>query len=406
MRVHGPVDDLQTRVGSQVGRVETRESKSPEALIEEARQHQRRRRMCTLVAVLAVVLGVIAGLTFTGGSGGPRPRAVTSTKPGAKHPSAPITKGSVPSVTSDQCAGKPQLYFANANGVWLLTDTGAIASTIDGGHQWTTFYGGPDCILSFDFLDLKNVWVLAAQASSPMVLHTSNGGRTWTSAPEPNGTTLASIDFVSPTSGWAVTTTGHLMQSLNGGENWQPVAAPANVATLCGDSDGTWLGLNNGEIVSQPTGASSWTQSLVVSQVPKPIPTLTNVDQPPDLGCFGETVWVLYTFSCGAGSCWYQVERSLDSGARWVVATPTLSGDSYLALGGVTSPTDAWFTAGNLVEGDPHSLVVTADAGSTFYQSAIYPHSGSTPIKDYGIAFDSALRGWAIVSLITQDGHS
>ena len=42
---------------------------SPEALIEEARQHQRRRRLWVVIAVLAVASAVIIGLLVSGGSG-------------------------------------------------------------------------------------------------------------------------------------------------------------------------------------------------------------------------------------------------------------------------------------------------------------------------------------------------
>jgi hypothetical protein len=59
-----------------------------QVLFEEAQRRRRRRRLWTMAAVLTVNTVVVAGLTFTGSSGGPRPRAVTSTKPSVRPPVA------------------------------------------------------------------------------------------------------------------------------------------------------------------------------------------------------------------------------------------------------------------------------------------------------------------------------
>ena len=54
---------------------------SPEALIEEARQHQRRRRMWFVAIVLAVVSAVVFGLVLSGGTGVRKPLAAGSGNP-------------------------------------------------------------------------------------------------------------------------------------------------------------------------------------------------------------------------------------------------------------------------------------------------------------------------------------
>jgi len=381
---------------------------SPEALIEEARQRQRRRRLTVVIAVLVLASGVVIGLTSIGGSGGPRPRALTSNKLRAKHSTAPIPKARPETVATPPCVGNPQLDFANANDGWFAVGSGAILMTTDGGSHWTTSYRGPVCVSSFDFVNSMDGWALT---NTPIVLVTTNGGKTWATAPAPGGYTLASTDFVTPTSGWAVTTTGHLMQSVNAGESWQPVPSPTGVYTVCGEAGGlTWLTLKDGDIVAQSPGATTWTTSLLFSQVPNPGGGITgDVFGSPEIGCFGKTVWALYRFVCGAGTCQYQVERSLDGGAQWTVVTPHLAynhglGGYNLGLGGVTSLSDAWFGGGTIY--GENVLVTTNDTGATFHLS-IVDNLESAHAYLTADSFVGTSQGWAIVvSLESQNGES
>lgn len=64
----------------------TRTAQSPEALIEEARQHQRRRRLWIVVAALAIVSAVIIGLLASGGSGSTGSRPAASLGEGSRNP--------------------------------------------------------------------------------------------------------------------------------------------------------------------------------------------------------------------------------------------------------------------------------------------------------------------------------
>jgi hypothetical protein len=181
---------------------------SPEALIEEARQRARRRRLWTLVAVVTVIVGVVAGLAITGGSGGPRPRAMTSTKPRAKHAPSPVKKKTISPATSSFCGANGQMQFVNASDGWLLNGAGAILATTDQGRHWTAAYEGPDCVSSVDLLNSSDGWALTVLATlpgapeaSPTVLRTTNGGRTWVTITGPREDAFRSIDMVTPTTG-------------------------------------------------------------------------------------------------------------------------------------------------------------------------------------------------------------
>ena len=415
MRVKDPEPDQQARIESEPDVVETSTSDSPEALIEEARQHQRRRRLWFVVAVLAVALAVVAGLTFSGGSGGSKPRAVTYTKPRAKHAPTPIqkTKKNIPAASSNFCGSQPQMQFVNADDGWLYMGEGTILATTDQGQHWSTAYKGPDCVTSFDFVNPSDGWALTGVDSqerllqSSTILHTENGGRTWVSQHGPRGVGFVSIEMDTPTTGWAVSTVGQLFHSLNAGDTWQRIPSPGPIQTLsaqsltiCSDSEGTWLALKDGNIVSSLPGTTTWTPSLLKSQVPSPYGTQDSWYQTADLGCFGQTVWAEYFFGCGAGTCWGQVERSLDGGAHWE-ALPNFGTDE--SLGGVTSPTNAWFLGYAFVS--PPSVQATTDDGATFRNSLIYPQGGSQVEADV-TTFVSTSQGWAVVSLFKNEGTS
>ena len=414
MRVHDPALLVGTRDGSPDDEAAQQRPKpdSPEALIEEARQHQRRRRMWFVVVVLTVVVGVVAGLTFSGGSGGSKPRAVTSTKPRAKHSTSPVPKKTISPATSNFCGSQPQMQFVNGNDGWLYMGERTILATTDQGRHWRTAYKGPDCVTSFDFVNASDGWALTGvdsqerQLPSSTILHTENGGRTWVSQHGPRGVGFLSMDMVAPTTGWAISSVGQLFHSVNAGDTWQRIPSPGPVQTLaaqsltiCSDSDGTWLALKDGNIVSSLPGTTTWTSSLLLSQVP-PYGTNDDFYQTANLGCFGQTVWADYFFGCGAGTCWGQVERSIDGGAHWE-ALPGFGTDE--SLGGVTSTTDAWFLGYAFVRRP--SVQATTNDGSTFRNALIYPQGGPQVEADV-TTFVSASRGWAVVSLLKNEGTS
>jgi photosystem II stability/assembly factor-like uncharacterized protein len=380
---------------------------SSEALIEEARQRARRRRLWTLLAVVTVVIGVIAGFTFTGGSGGARPKAITSIKAKAKHPVTSVQKKASAPTAPKFCGGSIQTQFINGSDGWVLNGSGKVFATTDQGKHWTTSYSGPDCMSSVDFLNSSDGWALTSVEPSPdtpccslvassIILRTTNGGHTWVTLLGQKGPGYLSIDMETPTTGWAVTTGGHLLYTVDGGAAWQSVPSPGQVGSVCSDSAGTWLSLTNGDIYSQTDGSASWTQSLAFSQVPVPEGFGFRPAQPfaaPRLACSAKTVWVVFTFGCGAGNCWDTVERSLDGGSLWGTSPQY---DQYYALGGATSATDAWFVGGNINVGPTQSLVTTTDAGATFHVLTI-DNGGPLPDDLGEISFASSTQGWAIV---------
>lgn len=340
-------------------------STSPVALIEEARRRARWRRFWRASAVFLIILAALAGTDFIG-RGGDADRPRLSKNPHPNHLATRTDSTKTTGVAAVEPCGDTQEVFVNSDDGWYVAN-GRIFSTTDTGKRWVLSYQGPTCVVSVDFINAKQGWALGSpDGSAAPMLRTFNGGKSWIAMHIPGGLRGGEIQFSSPSVGWGLTTTGgRLMRSINGGQTWSALASPSGTQTMCADSDGVWLGLENGTVFSKSDKSSTWTQSIPYSQVPKPGPNYPQGPPSEYLGCFGRTVWIEYEMACGLGSCDYQVERSLDGGLHW--ATTRMRSSAFLALGGVTSSLAAWFVSWD----NNHSYVLetTTDGGASFQTS-------------------------------------
>lgn len=63
---------------------------------------------------------------------------------------------------------------------WTAFGSNAIYRTIDGGSNWTAYSGSPMGIWSISFNDILNGWAVGRQGSRGKIIHTTDGGLTWT----------------------------------------------------------------------------------------------------------------------------------------------------------------------------------------------------------------------------------
>ena len=156
--------------------------------------------------------------------------------------------------------------FPTATSVWAVGG-GRILHSTDAGVTWEiqTSLPGAD-LLSVTFADDQHGIACgtrtAAGASAPLVLVTSDGGKTWGEA-TPSGASgyLGSLSMSDADRAWIGSTTGQLWTTADGGAAWTKrvvggYGGPLAVAT----ADGTtgWVGGSAGRIWRTTNGGASW----------------------------------------------------------------------------------------------------------------------------------------------------
>ena len=72
------------------------------------------------------------------------------------------------------------------------------------------------------------------------IMHTNNGGVSWTQQKIETNNTIEGIHFTSPETGWAAGGGGTLLHTINGGNNWDfQTSATVNTLDAISMLDGT-----------------------------------------------------------------------------------------------------------------------------------------------------------------------
>src|SRR5581483_5033210 len=116
-----------------------------------------------------------------------------------------------------------------------------------------------DPMYSIEALDADHAWAVGQD----LLLATGDGGRTWTTAGEPDGGGLRVVDFVDPATGWGVTD-AHLVRTADGGRTWAAADPPCGAEAVCftGADDG-WAAMGP-TVYRSVDGAHSWVAAFTV----------------------------------------------------------------------------------------------------------------------------------------------
>jgi hypothetical protein len=107
------------------------------------------------------------------------------------------------------------VHFTDANNGWITSSFGTLLHTTDGGDTWTVEDPGTTHSLSaIHFIDSQNGWICGGNNTNASILHTSDGGTTWN--PDDPGTSdyLYGIYLTDATHGWAVGIHGHIVSTI------------------------------------------------------------------------------------------------------------------------------------------------------------------------------------------------
>ena len=256
-----------------------------------------------------------------------------------------------------------------------MSTSGRIDYTVDGGSHWRQGNGAHNAV-AIDFVDSLNGWAVTARYSGAAVtygplLHTTDGGASWSRLPVPPEGGLVTLDFTDDLVGYGLTSAGTLLFTNDRGETWRRIRTPVAISDLCfvNDLEG-WIA-GGGTIYFLNAGVL--TTSLPKSRVG----TAANLVPTPTLSCAGQTVWADYVFRIGNGNASTVLVRSLDGGTHWKVRLSewySVPGpehgsefDAYTNAFGVADSEHAWFLGSCLAcQYGEISMTRTKDGGAHF----------------------------------------
>ncbi|MDX1591206.1 MAG: YCF48-related protein [Balneolaceae bacterium] len=149
------------------------------------------------------------------------------------------------------------IFFIDENIGWAAGNN-ALIKTEDGGDNWT-LYNMPYSIWQLTFVDANTGW---AATSNGFILHTTDGGETWSEQGDNFNTCLVSIDFVSNQTGWVVGCNGIILSTTDGGLTWdeQSFAGEEYYAShFFDETNGVIIGYN-GSLRTTSDGGTTWTE--------------------------------------------------------------------------------------------------------------------------------------------------
>ena len=168
----------------------------------------------------------MSGTSPRGWITGDLPDAQSGALAGAVGGLAPVRRRAIESGKSPSFGLRTihSLKLARDGSGWLVGDAGLVLSTTDGGRSWQVPPGElPSVAAQLDCKSVatvgKHVWIAGEPGS--IVLHSADGGASWSLQTTRQTLPLDALTFVDPEHGWAVGTLGTVLATADGGRTWQ-----------------------------------------------------------------------------------------------------------------------------------------------------------------------------------------
>jgi photosystem II stability/assembly factor-like uncharacterized protein len=269
---------------------------------------------------------------------------------------------------------------------WAVGNAGTIVHTGNGGSTWSPQTSGTGAFLfGVKFVDANNGWAVGAGG---VIVHTGNGGSSW--SPQTNGISgnvnLNAVSFVDANNGWAVGIgfgqAAPIVHTSNGGATWSPQTSGTS-NNLLGvsfvDANNGWVAGGSGTILHTSNGGGAW--FLQTSGTSNNLNGVSFVD--------ANNGWVVG----GSGT----ILHTSNGGSTWSSQT---SGTSAILFGvSFVDPNSGWAV------GQFGTILHTSNGGTTWS-----PQSSGTSNEFLGVSFVDANNGWAVSAfadiLHTSNGGS
>ncbi len=266
---------------------------------------------------------------------------------------------------------------------WACGRWGTIVHTSDGGHTWSRQESGTDyTLVSIYFVDAEHGW---AVGDAGTIIHTSDGGKSWRKQKSPVPYFLMGIHFVNPQAGWAVGERTHILFTGDGGKTWKVQFKDEDyilkAVSFC-DAKNGWAAGEYGLVYHTDDGGATWTKQL---------------------GGFGVSE---ETGDLVAGNILFSI-RAIDPKTAWAVGidgyvTKTVDGGKTWQAVEKGIPKTHLFGVtqggGGMVVGGTSCILTSVDGGNTFKDAKTQP-----PVN-YGWLYGVASRGKAGFVAVGKDG--
>lgn len=230
-------------------------------------------------------------------------------------------------------AGPESLRMVSTRKGFAVNDTSVLVT--DDGRTWTTRYSDTEPMYAIDATDADHAWAVGRH----VVVATSDGGRTWQPAPEPEAGLLSALDFIDPQTGWGIAG-GHVVRTVDGGRTWRTVDSPCGGEAVCFTAPGDGWAAAGSYVYRSTDGGDSWTPAFTApgGGVDDPFnPKSVHVRQ---LRCTpSQVAWVYFAGAGSGGHISYAAYRGTAAGQWTPVIREAVAGPlSVQAPAGGTYP--------------------------------------------------------------------
>jgi photosystem II stability/assembly factor-like uncharacterized protein len=307
------------------------------------------------------------------------------------------------------------LFFNDANNGWVVGEYGEVFKTTDGGVNWIHQTSNTESLYDVHFMDANTGWAVGghngpqpnvkvdqtngAYLQSTSIIHTVDGGTTWTAQMDTLDALLYGVSFLDNNFGFAVGRTpaylycsgsysGIILRTKDGGASCTIIDAGITSGWKSGfkefcftdDGDGIIVG-NYGVILKSSNDGTIWHSQLN--------------------GTTKDLISIAFTdanngFVVGNSGT---IMRTIDSGADWITQpsgttinlTDICFADEY----------NGWIVGFSQYNGSWTSIILhTTDGGINWLQQTSFAGS----IQLYDLCFVDANNGWAAGAEYSGDG--
>jgi photosystem II stability/assembly factor-like uncharacterized protein len=266
---------------------------------------------------------------------------------------------------------------------WSCGNRGTVIHTSDGGKSWSRQKSGTDHTLSsIYFVDTNNGWVVGEVGT---ILHTSDGGKNWRAQESPVPYFLMDVWFADAKNGWIVTERTTILHTRDGGETWGIQFSDEDFilkAISFADADNGWAAGEFGYIYHTVDGGRTWEHQAGMFDLSEETGEIVGGNFLFDVAAVSpQEAWVV-------GIDGY-VAHTIDGGKNW----RTVRGAPQTHLFGVSAD-----RTGRIIVAGDAVLVETTDGGATWREVT------TVPSIRYGWLYKLSPRGSAGFAAVGMNG--